>query len=175
MNESMKKRILALALVATSACSFAACGDKTYYEATVVYYVNPVKEEDSHTCAYDYGIFVMGNLMELLNSQVFSEILTSAMPSCPKKQDADGGWSAAYKAYFKSVDTAVEFSSENNFVTVDVSVGDGKGEKFANELLEAVKMEVPQYVIDNIMLPDGYLETICEKVSTLDEITKVKK
>ncbi len=177
MNKGFFKRVCALVLFMTTLFPFASCGKETYYEATVVYYVNPVKEDDSQFGPYDYGQFVMGNLIELLNSQVFVEILTESMPNCPEKENADGELNKAYKSHFRTVEESVEFSWENNFITAEISVSGSKGKSFAEELLEAVKTQLPEYVIENIMLPkkEGYVETRCEKVSSLDEIVKVEK
>jgi hypothetical protein len=117
----------------------------------------------------------MGNLIALMNSQSFSEVLAMAMPSCPQKKDEDGGLNDEYKSYVYTVEQSVEFTWENNFITVEISVWENVGEKFAKELLESVTTEVPKYVIKNIMLPDGYTETRCEKFSSIDELVKVEK
>ena len=109
-----------------------------YYEAEVVFFVNPYKNEetedainpDSSTTSNigsQYGVYgaygrhVMDNMIKLLSSESFSEFLIDGVESVggqmkgtPIKYDEEENLTEEYKTFLKRVDEAVTFSYSDN-------------------------------------------------------------
>lgn len=167
--------------------------DKTY--GTVLeFYVNPVPKEDGGAAGSTYGVYgaygrhVMDNIVKLLSSESFMEKLMSNMPDAPTEKhiiDKNGKKyiNPEYRSYLQKIRSAVSFqyldeevdvddavNLARSFIYVDISVvGDGYIE-FAENLLTAIRTEVPDYVEEKMIKPDGYIGTNCVEITTISEI-----
>ncbi len=173
-----------------------------YYGTIVEFYINPAKSEDSSPeTGSQYGVYgaygkqVMDGIVELLESESFSEMLMldnngfpvkglsdeiDALIEAGDKQGALDAWRATddYKSVISFVSAATSYSfatdnsSENtlakSFIFVKISVLNN--ENSAKVLLERVKEKVPAYIIENMITPDGYDRTNCQRISRLDGI-----
>ncbi len=144
-----------------------------------------------------YGKPVMESMVELLNSEGFAEVLLldgNGMPAKGISAEIDelieaGDTAAALKAWRKTehykkaislVSASTSYScieetsttmNENlakSFIIVNISVLNG--EKQAQFLLERVKTRVPAYVSQNMIKPDGYDTTNCQRITRLDDV-----
>ena len=145
-----------------------------------------------------YGKPVMESMVELLNSEGFAEALIledNGMPAKGISAEIDelieaGETAAALEAWRKTDNYKKEISlvsastsyscieekgtsttSENlakSFIIVDISVLNS--EKQAQFLLERVKTRVPAYVSQNMIKPDGYDTTNCQRITRLDDV-----
>lgn len=161
--------------------------DIHYYGRTVEFYINPEKASDGTSSGEQsqygvygaYGKHVMDNMVKLLSSQSFGEILMADMSDAPQKQD--DVMTNEYAAYLSKVVNSVTFSylqnNENindannlarSFIYVKINVLNDKA--FAEELLERIKKEVPAYVEANMAVPSDFQSTNCQQITVIDEI-----
>ena len=70
-----------------------------------------------------------------------------------------------------------DFEDANNlarsFIYVNISIQNSdfeQGTAIATKILERVKKVVPQYVADNMTVPDGYVGTNCQRITRTDDI-----
>lgn len=178
-----------------------------YYGSTVEFYVNPSKIEDTEPepdgelkeSDYDvtgaYKKSVMEIMVELLNSEEFSELLLlddKGMPAKGISTEIDefidaGNTTAALNAWRKTKDYRAAISLVNksttysciespatstdniakSFIVVEISVLNG--EEQAEFLLERVKTRVPAYVSEKMIKPTGYT-TNCQRITRLDDV-----
>ena len=189
-------------LLFTSACG--SVGDmlkskKTYYEATVEFYVRPKKEgvDEQYEVYGEYSQNVMNNMIKLLNSEMFTEELMQGMDGVPTLKDENGEITEEYEVWIESAEgkklfsrirECVEYSAEleksdpkdqaekaRGFIYVVISVPESIGRAFAENLLPVVSEKTVYFVEQNMIVPSGYDGTLCQKLSRLDEITEVKK
>lgn len=173
-----------------------------YYGTTVEFYVNPSKSEDSSSeTGSQYGVYgaygkpVMESIVELLESESFSETLMldeNGMPAKGISAEIDaridaGDKEGAVEAWRKtdnyrsvislvSSSTTYSYASDTNadetlaksFIVVDISVLNGEDK--AKFLLDRVKARVPAYVSKNMIKPDGYDTTNCQRITRLDDV-----
>ncbi len=100
-----------------------------------------------------------------------------------QREEALNAWSktAKYKQQLAKYSSAVSFSylkegettTESNnlarsFVYVKISVLNQ--EEFAKELLETIKIVVPQYIEERMVVPTGYDSTNCQRITRSDDI-----
>ena len=168
--------------------------DINYYGTTIEFYVNPEqpKEHVGENGGSQYGVYgaygrhVMDNIVKLLDSQSFAEILMEGMDNVPLKMKIDEvtgeeKLSSEYVAMLNRVTAAVSFSyleagadtnDANNlarsFIYVKITVLNDKA--FADQLLKQVRKEVPIYVEDNMAVPTDYTGTNCQQITVVDEI-----
>lgn len=169
--------------------------DINYWGTQLEFYVNPEKPKDSvgENGASQYGVYgaygrhVMDNMVKLLSSEAFAEILMEGMKDAPTekmvydKVTDTTVLSGEYKNYLARVKNAVTFSyleanadidDANNlarsFIYVRISLINDKA--FATELLQRVKEEVPIYVKENMTVPVDYSGTNCQQITVMDEI-----
>lgn len=168
--------------------------DVNYWGTTVEFYVNPEQPKDSvgENGGSQYGVYgaygrhVMDNIVKLLGSESFAEILMEDMEDLPAKTVIDEATgkevlSSAYVSLLRRVTSAVTFSylEENadvsdannlarSFIYVKISVLNDKA--FAEELLEQVRREVPAYVEANMAVPTDYTGTNCQQITVLDSV-----
>lgn len=168
--------------------------DVNYWGTTVEFYVNPEQPKDSvgENGGSQYGVYgaygrhVMDNIVKLLGSESFAEILMENMEDLPAKTVIDEATgkevlSSAYVSLLRRVTSAVTFSylEENadvsdannlarSFIYVKISVLNDK--EFAEELLEQVRREVPVYVEANMAVPTDYTGTNCQQITVLDSV-----
>ena len=144
-----------------------------------------------------YGKPVMESMVELLNSEGFAEVLLldeKGMPAKGISAEIDefieaGDAAAALNAWRKTdnyqkaislvsastsyacieeTSTATTENLAKSFIIVNVSVLNN--EKQAQFLLERVKTRVPAYVSQNMIKPDGYDTTNCQRITRLDDV-----
>lgn len=167
--------------------------DINYYGTTIEFYVNPEqpKENVGENGGSQYGVYgaygrhVMDNIVKLLGSQSFAEILMEGMENVPVKMviDSEGNekLNPDYISMLNRVDKAVDFTylesgadvaDANNlarsFIYVNITVLNDKA--FAEDLLKQVRKEVPIYVEDNMAVPTDYTGTNCQQITIVDEI-----
>lgn len=173
-----------------------------YYGTTVEFYINPNKSENSSSeTGSQYGVYgaygtqVMESMVELLESESFSEILMLDVNGMPergispeidakidagKKDEALEEWrkTANYRRIISLVNSSVSYSYIKNtnaedtlaksFIVVSISVlNDEDSAKF---LFDRVKTRVPTYVAQNMIKPDGYDTTNCQRITRLDDV-----
>lgn len=173
--------------------------NENYYGTSLEFYVNPTrpeKDENSEITAggSTYGVYgaygrhVMDNIVKLLSSELFAEKLLAEMPNAPEeklliKQDGSTTINPAYKSYLQKIRSAVVFKyldeevdSEDavnlarSFIYVDISVLGDENKQFAVDLMNCITKIVPQFVEENMIIPDGYIGTKCIQITTVSEI-----
>ena len=176
--------------------------DIDYWGTTVEFYVNPEKPKDvvngngSQYGVYGaYGRHVMDNIVKLLSSESFAEILIDGtdgietiaepMDGIPVKYKFDEKgqqyMTGEYKTFLSRVKNAVRFSylesnvdmdDANNlarsFIYVNISVINDR--VFAENLLDSVRDIVPWYVEANMTVPSDYSGTNCQKITVMEAI-----
>lgn len=142
-----------------------------------------------------YGKPLIESMVTLLESEGFAEMLMldeNGMPAKGISPEIDalidaGDANAALEAWRKTehyeqvisfVSGATSYSYATNpeavedlaksFIFVEISVLNG--EEDAKILLERVKTYVPAYIKKNMVKPDGYDETNCQRISRLDDV-----
>lgn len=144
-----------------------------------------------------YGKPVMESMVELLNSEGFAEVLMLEDNDMPKKgisAEIDalieaGDAAAALAAWRKTenyekaislvsastsyacIEETSSTATENlakSFIIVKISVLNN--EENAKFLLERIKTRVPAYVSKNMIKPDGYDTTNCQRITRLDDV-----
>lgn len=165
-----------------------------YWGTTVEFYVNPEQPKDvsGENGGSQYGVYgaygrhVMDNIVKLLGSEKFAEILMAEMEGVPEKIVIDETTgkeviSSEYISMLRKVDNAVSFSyleanadyeDANNlarsFIYVNISVLNDKA--FADSLLQQVRKQVPLYVEANMAVPADYTGTNCQQITVVDGI-----
>ena len=173
-----------------------------YYGTTVEFYVNPENPKDnisgngSQYGVYGaYGRHAMDNIVKLLSSDSFAEILIDGsygdeviaepMNGAPQKyaltENGEQYMTVEYKKFLSRVKNSVRFSylesdadldDANNlarsFIYVKISVINDK--EFAESLLDSVRVVVPWYVKENMTVPSDYNGTNCQKITVMEEI-----
>lgn len=168
--------------------------DINYWGTTVEFYVNPEQPKDTvgESGGSQYGVYgaygrhVMDNIVKLLGSEKFAEVLMEDMEGVPAKIVIDEKTgseviSSEYISMLRKVDNAVSFSyleanadkdDANNlarsFIYVKISVLNDKA--FADNLLQQVRKEVPLYVEENMAVPADYTGTNCQQITVVDGI-----
>lgn len=165
--------------------------DIDYYGTDLEFYVNP-KESISTDTNSQYGVYgsygrnVMDNMVKLLNSESFAEILMQGMEDAPQEKEdpmRPGKISNEYKEFLYKVQDSyrVSYLTETDdvedaanlarsFIYVTVSVLGTENEQFANDLLVQIRSELPIYVEDKMIVPTGYEGTDCTEITTVSEI-----
>lgn len=145
-----------------------------------------------------YGKPLMESMVKLLESEDFAEKLMLDENGMPARDipentaeinafidagDANGALEAWRKTkhykkmiafvseattYSYATDSDIEEELAKSFIFVEISVLNG--EKDAQILLDCVKTHVPAYIKKNMVKPDGYDETNCQRISRLDEV-----
>ncbi len=142
-----------------------------------------------------YGKQVMESMVTLLESESFSETLMlddegmpargisnelDALIDAGDKNAALDAWrkTANYRSVISLVNNSVNYTHETSkstdemlaksFISVKISVLNG--EEQAKILLERVKVRVPAYVSQNMIKPDGYDTTNCQRITRLDDV-----
>ena len=173
--------------------------NEKYYGTSLEFYVNPERPESSEggqvTSQSTYGVYgaygrhVMDNIVKLLSSELFAETLMEGMTGAPEnKYTVSNGVTVingAYKSYLKKILSSVHFkyveeesdledavNLARSFIYVDISVLGDANQAFAKELLLRIREEVPSYVSDNMIVPDGYVGTNCIEITTISEIER---
>ena len=177
--------------------------DVDFYGTSVEFYVNPEKPKDDvgSNGSSQYGVYgaygrhVMDNIVKLLSSESFAEILIDGtdgveviaepMKGIPEKykftESGDQYMTGEYKNFLSRVKNAVKFTylesgadmdDANNlarsFIYVNISVIND--EAFAESLLDSVRVVVPWYVEANMTVPSDYSGTNCQKITVMEEI-----
>lgn len=178
--------------------------DINYWGTTVEFYVNPEKPKDTvNGNGSQYGVYgaygrhVMDNIVKLLSSESFAEILIDGsvegegviadplMEKLPEKYRYDDKgeryMTPEYKNLLYRVKNAVKFSylesdadldDANNlarsFIYVNISVINDQ--VFAEDVLNSVRAVVPWYVEANMTVPSDYSGTNCQKITVSESI-----
>ena len=212
MKKILRRAIIIFFACFSMLCSFSSCanvkgaGDNSdkasfvwwwqkeeYYECTLTFRVAPERSKDDIDDGSQYGVYgvygrlVMDNMVKLLESQSFAEILMEEMSNVPSKTILDTATgeeklSEQYVAMLNQVLDAVSFlylepdadNDAGSCIRVKVSVPVEEGKDFIDELLVQIRKEVPIYIEDNMPVPADYTGTKCEKI-TEEEIKMVKK
>ena len=174
--------------------------NENYYGTSLEFYVNPTrpeKEEDGSVASggSTYGVYgaygrhVMDNIVKLLSSELFAEQLMEIMPDAPQdkwliKQDGTKTINPAYKSYLQKVRSAIHFkyldeevdsqdavNLARSFIYVDISMCGDENKDFAVSLMHCIIEQVPNFVEQNMIVPDGYDGTRCIQITTVSEIT----
>ena len=162
-----------------------------YYGTDLEFYVNP-KESISTDTNSQYGVYgsygrnVMDNMVKLLNSERFAEILLNGMEDAPKQKEdpnVPGKISEEYKQYLYKIQDSyqVSYLAEDDditdaanlarsFIYVTISVLGTENQQFANDLLVQIRSELPIYVEEKMIVPSGYEGTDCSEITTVSEI-----
>ncbi|MBQ8308570.1 MAG: hypothetical protein IJX96_01925 [Clostridia bacterium] len=194
--------VLVLGVIAGGAFGAFRTYNVHYYGTQIEFYVNPSKSEEVTTgTGSQYGVYgaygkqVMESMIELLESEHFSEVMflndegmpegfdeeIDALIAAGDKEAAFNAWraSANYKTLIAQVSKAVTFayttnssSTEDNlaksFIYVKISVLNNKN--FAELLRERVLVCVPEFITENMVKPEGYDTTNCQRITRLDEV-----
>jgi hypothetical protein len=164
---------------------FAKNVDQEYYGTTVMFYVNPVKENaDSKIPVYgSYGNNITETMVVLLESEYFAQEIIKGIPNAPEKE-IDGKMNPAYAAYIKRVQQCTTFSNKdnskpdeenqpNNIFYASISVKNDPD--FANLLLLRLEDETVSFIEANMPVPDGYQLTKCVTISIINNIDQFNK
>ncbi len=161
-----------------------------YYGTSLTFYVNPYIDETaeddgtgSTTTDSQYGVYgaygkhVMDNMVKLLSSELFSEILIQDVPNLPEKI-VDGKLNSKYENLLMTVQNSVSFSYyggeddasdvdslARSFIYVNISVLNS--ESLAQYLMESVLAQVPVFVEENMTVPNGYDGTNCRTTNVI--------
>lgn len=173
---------------------------KEYYECTITFHVNPEEPKDTvgENGGSQYGVYgaygrhVMDNMVKLLSSEKFAEILMEDMEDVPVKNVIDVATgnevisseyiSMLYKVHnavsFSYLEASADYDDANNLlrsnIYATISVAVEEGQEFANNLLQQVKKKVPLYVEENMAVPTDYTGTNCE-ITESEEFKIIKK
>ena len=189
-----KLKILILVLLGAAviggAVGYVTNVNKKYYGTDLEFYVNPKETVSSDTTSTygvygAYGVNVMNTIIELLNSEMFAEDLMESMTDAPEIPANNGAITQEYRNYLKRIINAVEFdfikedekvqdmtNLARSFIYVRISVLGEDNIEFAEQLLAAVKMEVPSFVKENMIVPTGYSRTECTEITKLSTIER---
>ena len=160
-------------------------GNKDYYGTTVMFYVNPVKEDNkSKLPVYgSYGNNVTETMVVLLESEYFAERLISGIAGVPEKE-LDGAINPAYARFLREVQDSTSFfnsddtkdasvSQPNNIFYAKIKVqGDAD---FAKILLMRLQDEAVSFIEENMPVPSGYEKTTCIPISVINDIYKLNE
>ena len=187
--------------------------DVNYWGTTVEFYVNPYRnaEEDGSVNtngagSSQYGVYgaygrhVMDNIIKVLSSESFAEILIDGvtentedgteviakpMKNIPDKMGFNNKgeryMTNEYKALLRKVNNSVKFSyleedsnvaDANNLARsfIYVTISVINDKDFAQSILDSVKQVLPWYVEKNMTVPTDYDGTQCQKITVLEEI-----
>lgn len=160
-----------------------------YYGTQIEFYVNPESPSDANGVKNDsqygvygaYGRHVMDNMVKLLNSESFAEMLMLNGETKTEAELEEWRKTPEYKSALRKHSSAVNFDylkdnedvdDANNlarsFIYVKISTLNDK--KFAEELLQKVINVVPTYVEENMAIPSGYEGTNCQRITRSDDI-----
>lgn len=160
-----------------------------YYGTQIEFYVNPESPSDANGVKNDsqygvygaYGRHVMDNMVKLLNSESFAEMLMLNGETKTEAELEEWRKTPEYKSALRKHSSAVNFDylkdnedvdDANNlarsFIYVKISTLNDK--KFAEELLQKVINVVPAYVEENMAIPSGYEGTNCQRITRSDDI-----
>ena len=128
-----------------------------------VYEAEPTEQNKE---AYDLSVVVANEqIKETLNTwrqtKNYRETLNLYMASI----------SFSYMQSEKDLDKAIDLA--RSFLYVEISVlgdSDTQYQDFAADLLLRVQSELPKYVCDKMIIPDGYVATSCTQITTLTDI-----
>ncbi len=168
--------------------------NEKYYGTSLEFYVNPVPKEDGEASGSTYGVYgaygrhVMDNIVKLLSSEFFMEKLMANMPDAPTEKyivdkNAKKYINPEYRNYLQKISNSVKFqyldeevdlddavNLARSFIYVEISVLGDSNIEFAESLLECIRAEVPEYVEEKMIKPDGYIATNCIEITTISEI-----
>jgi capsular polysaccharide biosynthesis protein len=128
----------------------------------------------------------MENIVKLLSSEKFSEELMEGMEGVPANKyldEEETRLNPEWKAFLKRINSSVHFAYVQSTETADAELSrsfiyvnilvEGKGNQaFAEELLYQIEQKVPDYVMENMVVPGDYAGTNCQKTSVLDEVER---
>ena len=163
----------------------------TYYEATLEFYVNPIRNEENWSQPNVYGAYakhVMEAMVKLLSSDDFEGKLVEQAAGAPVRFDENGEVTQAFQDWLQSeqgktwranlqyisYSYATEEDSLNRIYTT-VSVPQEQGREVAEGLLEILPQAVIQFVQENMMVPSGYTGTRCTLLTQSYEIQEIEK
>jgi hypothetical protein len=69
----------------------------------------------------------------------------------------------------KDLENAVDLA--RSFIYVELSVLGEDSQAFAEDLLTCVQAELPKYVCEKMIIPDGYASTSCTQITTVSDIS----
>ena len=73
----------------------------------------------------------------------------------------------------KDLDNAVDLA--RSFIYVELSVLGEDNQPFAEDLLARVQSELPKYVCEKMIIPDGYTSTSCTQITTITDISLINE
>ena len=73
----------------------------------------------------------------------------------------------------KDLDNAVDLA--RSFIYVELSVLGEDNQPFAEDLLTRVQSELPKYVCEAMIVPDGYTSTSCTQITTITDISLINE
>ena len=73
----------------------------------------------------------------------------------------------------KDLDNAVDLA--RSFIYVELSVLGEDNQPFAEDLLTRVQSELPKYVCEAMIVPDGYISTSCTQITTITDISLINE
>lgn len=197
------KKALAFLMSISAVCALGACGGKsgdgdttsspttseeaearTYYGATIEFYVSPVDPVETDGIDYvdfsGYPRSVLNNMVGLLQSDSFAEILV--------KNEGVLSEDAVYAETLALYKTCVTYSFQNkkdetdgslmrSFLLAEIAVlKESEADKaVAEEIREQVIDFLPLYVEQNMPLMGGYNGTLCKRVTHSDQIVEFEK
>lgn len=95
---------------------------------------------------------------------------------------------AKYRALLQKIRNSVVFSYiqeeeeledavnlARSFIYVDISVLGDQNREFADDLMQRVQSELPKFVCEKMIIPDGYSGTSCNEITTMSEIDLTNK
>ncbi|MBQ8320455.1 MAG: hypothetical protein IJX81_06205 [Clostridia bacterium] len=167
--------------------------NKKYYGTEIQFYINPKEKDASDNDAEStYGVYgsygdnVMETMIKLLESNLFTEQLIAGWDRTPEKYLENGSINPAYKEFIYALEDVITYSYSSSetestvittnlaksFIVIEIKIL-AQGEEmveFAEELLTRLRVEVPKYVTDHMIVPSGFVGTNCEEITTISEI-----
>lgn len=168
-----------------------------YYETTLEFYVNPIREGDGQSQYEVYGAYgrhVMDNMVKLLSSENFAEVLMEHVEGSPARYDENGERTEDFQRWLESEegkkwnadmqcisysyvkDGVVDQENENpNRIYATISIPKERGKETAEKILEILPQTLIDYVEKHMVLLNGYIGTKCTLLTQSYTINEIEK
>lgn len=154
-----------------------------YYGTTVMFYVNPVKEDiKSKLPVYgSYGNNITETMVVLLESEYFAEKIISGVSGVPEKE-IEGKINPAYVELLREVQAYTSFSNKDESLSAETNQPNNifyatikvkTDADFAKVLLMRLQDEAVDFIEENMPVPSGYESTKCIPISVINDIEKI--
>ena len=154
-----------------------------YYGTTVMFYVNPVKEDiKSKLPVYgSYGNNITETMVVLLESEYFAEKIISGVSGVPEKE-IEGKINPAYVELLREIQEYTSFSNKDESLSAETNQPNNifyatikvkADADFAKVLLMRLQDEAVDFIEENMPVPSGYESTKCIPISVINDIEKI--